>query len=219
MSGEETEQEIANLRREYTQGGLHRSDLDPNPFAQFRKWFDQARSAKLLEPNAMTLATSDSAGFVTARTVLLKAYDERGFVFFTNYKSLKAQQIGQNPKVALLFTWLPLERQVSICGTAEKISTVDSVSYFLSRPFGSRIGAWVSEQSKVISSRSLLEAKFEEMLRKFADGNVPLPDFWGGYRVKPQRVEFWQGGQGRLHDRFCYLPQTENEWLIERLSP
>lgn len=212
------DEEIANLRREYTQAGLCREDLDADPISQFRKWFVEARSAKLLEPNAMTLATSDSTGFVTARTVLLKAYDERGFVFFTNYKSLKAQQIAQNPKVALLFSWLALERQVSICGPAEKISTMDSVSYFLSRPLGSRIGAWVSEQSKVISSRSLLEAKFEEMLRKFADGNVPLPDFWGGYRVKPERIEFWQGGQGRLHDRLCYSLQ-EGNWAIERLSP
>lgn len=212
------DEELANLRREYAQAGLTRAQLDVNPIAQFRKWFGEARSAKLLEPNAMTLSTADSSGFVTARTVLLKAYDERGFVFFTNYNSLKARQIAENPKVSLLFTWLPLERQVSICGEAEKISTMESVAYFMSRPFGSRLGAWVSEQSKVISSRSLLEAKFEQMLRKFSDGNVPLPDFWGGYRVKPSRIEFWQGGQGRLHDRFCYTPEGDS-WTINRLSP
>lgn len=219
MSQEPGDAELANLRREYTRAGLTRADLDADPVAQFRKWFGEAVAAKLLEPNAMTLSTADASGFVTSRTVLLKAYDERGFVFFTNYSSLKAQQIAENPKVALLFAWLPLERQVSICGEAEKISTAESVAYFMSRPFGSRLGAWVSEQSKVISSRSLLEAKFEQMLRKFADGKVPLPDFWGGYRVRPVRMEFWQGGQGRLHDRFCYGREDRGEWAIERLAP
>ncbi len=210
---------ISELRREYVGGGLERDALAPDPMDQFRAWFDQARAADLLEPNAMTLATADRSGRVTARTVLLKAFDHRGFVFFTNYGSRKAVQIAENPQVALLFTWLPLERQVEITGPAEKISSAESLAYFASRPFGSRLGAWVSQQSRVIPSRKVLEMKFEEMKRKFANGEVPLPDFWGGFRVTPQTVEFWQGSPSRLHDRFLYTRTSSGDWKIERISP
>jgi pyridoxamine-phosphate oxidase len=209
----------ANLRENYESGALHREDLDADPVVQFRKWFEEAvASGKVCEPNAMTLATANAAGRVTARTVLLKAYDEKGFVFFTNYTSVKARQIAENPQVALLFPWLPLERQVSIQGRAERISAAESLAYFVSRPFTSRVGAWVSHQSRVISSRKLLEMKFEEMRRKFANGEVPLPDFWGGYRVVPEAVEFWQGRTSRLHDRFLYTREGGG-WRIDRLSP
>lgn len=209
----------ADLRESYEAGELHREDLASDPVAQFRLWFEEAvASGKVCEPNAMTLATADASGRVTARTVLLKAYDEKGFVFFTNYSSVKARQIAENAQVALLFPWLPLERQVSICGRAARISATESLAYFVSRPFSSRVGAWVSHQSKVVSSRKLLEMKFEEMRRKFASGEVPLPDFWGGYRVEPETVEFWQGRTSRLHDRFLYSRENDG-WRIDRLSP
>ena len=210
----------ADLRQSYEAGELHRSDLAPDPVAQFRVWFDEAlRSGKICEPNAMTLATSDAGGRVTARTVLLKAFDEKGFVFFTNYTSTKARQIAENARVALLFPWLPLERQVSISGSATRISTAESLAYFMSRPFTSRVGAWVSQQSSIVTSRKLLEMKFEEMRRKFANGEVPLPDFWGGFRVVPETVEFWQGRVSRLHDRFLYSRDSGQAWQIARLSP
>jgi len=210
---------VAALRREYTTRGLDDGDLDPDPIAQFRIWFDQARDAGLLEPNAMTLATADAKGRVTARAVLLKAYDERGFVFFTNFGSRKCMQIAENPHAALHFLWLPLERQISISGRAERISSAESLAYFMSRPVGSRVGAWVSDQSRVISSRKLLEIKFHEMMEKFRDGKVPLPDFWGGIRIVPDEVEFWQGGANRLHDRFLYTSQPAGGWQIGRLQP
>jgi pyridoxamine 5'-phosphate oxidase len=209
----------ANLRENYEAGALRREDLAAVPVVQFRSWFQEAAaSGKVCEPNAMTLATAGADGRVTARTVLLKAYDEKGFVFFTNYSSVKARQIAENAQVALLFPWLPLERQVSICGRASRISTAESLAYFVSRPFSSRVGAWVSHQSKVVSSRKLLELKFEEMRRKFANGEVPLPDFWGGYRVEPETIEFWQGRTSRLHDRFLYTRES-GAWRIDRLSP
>jgi pyridoxamine 5'-phosphate oxidase len=210
---------IADLRREYNSRGLRKEDLLPNPLDQFRKWFKEAQAAELLEPNAMSLATADAKGKVSARTVLLKAFDERGLVFFTNYESAKARQLAGNPHAALLFPWLALERQVTISGSAEKISTAESLAYFASRPFGSRLGAWISQQSKVIPSRKLLEMKFEEMRRKFANGEVPLPNFWGGYRIVPETIEFWQGAASRLHDRFQYSRNAQGEWEIERLSP
>lgn len=209
----------ADLRQSYEAGELRREDLQADPVAQFRVWFDEALTCKkICEPNAMTLATADASGRVTARTVLLKAYDDKGFVFFTNYSSEKARQIGENPQVALLFPWLPLERQVSVSGRAARISAAESLAYFVSRPFSSRVGAWVSHQSSVVSSRKLLEMKFEEMRRKFANGEVPLPDFWGGYRVAPETVEFWQGRTSRLHDRFRYS-RAGAGWRIDRLSP
>jgi pyridoxamine 5'-phosphate oxidase len=211
--------EVANLRREYSSRSLRRGDLFPDPLTQFRQWFEEAQKAELLEPNAMTCATADKSGRVTARTVLLKAFDERGFVFFTNSSSTKARQITENPQAALLFAWLPLERQVSITGPVEKISTAETLAYFASRPFGSRLGAWVSMQSSIIPSRKILEMKFEEMKTRFANGEVPLPDFWSGFRVAPQTVEFWQGGVNRLHDRFQYTRQEGGTWSIDRLSP
>ena len=210
---------VAELRREYHGDGLHQKDLAASPFDQFRKWFSQAQEAELLEPNAMSLATSSRSGRIGIRTVLLKAFDDRGLVFFTNYESAKARQLEENPQAGLLFAWLPLERQVSISGRVEKVSLAESLAYFTSRPMGSRLGAWVSEQSKIISSRSLLEAKFAEMKAKFANGEVPLPSFWGGYRVIPESMEFWQGAPSRLHDRFLYVKEADGFWKIDRLSP
>jgi len=210
---------LSDLRQEYTRAGLRKADLSADPIAQFRKWFDEALSAGLIEPNAMTLSTATPQGKVSARTVLLKAYDTKGFVFFTNYGSRKARDLSENPHAALLFPWLGLERQVIITGMAEKISAAESAAYFISRPFGSRVGAWVSHQSQVISSRAILEAKLEELLKKFAQGGVPLPDFWGGYRIVPETIEFWQGRPNRLHDRFLYARNAEGAWTVERLAP
>ena len=209
--------DVADLRRNYTRNGLRRGDLDPDPVGQFRKWFGEAVAAELVEPNAMVLGTTDGKRPST-RTVLLKAYDERGFVFFTNYESRKAREIAADAHVSLLFPWYSLERQVSILGRAERISTAESLAYFVSRPHGSRLGAWVSQQSSVINSRRLLEMKLEEIKRNFADGEVPLPSFWGGFRVVPSQIEFWQGRENRLHDRFRYT-LTGADWAIERLSP
>ena len=210
--------DVAQLRRDYRREGLRRTDLDADPVAQFRLWFQQATAAELLEPNAMVLSTTDGHR-PSSRTVLLKAFDDRGFVFFTNYQSRKASEIASDPHVSLLFPWYGLERQVAIQGQAERISTAESLAYFTSRPFGSRLGAWVSQQSTVISSRQILEMTWEEMKRRFADGEVPLPSAWGGIRVVPNEFEFWQGRQNRLHDRFRYRPQPEGGWAIERLAP
>lgn len=211
--------DIAALREEYTRHGLSRDDLNVDPFKQFETWFKQACESQLLEPNAMSLATASDQGEPSLRTVLLKYFDNQGFVFFTNYESNKAKQIEENPYVALLFLWLPLERQVKIRGKAAKISTAESFRYFTTRPRGSQLGAWCSEQSSVISSRQLLEMKFEEIRRKFAQGEIPLPSFWGGYRIVPHYFEFWQGRPNRLHDRFSYTLQEDNTWEIHRLSP
>ncbi|MBR5622546.1 MAG: pyridoxamine 5'-phosphate oxidase [Opitutales bacterium] len=213
--------ELYNFREEYTRAGLDLPDLAASPFDQFRLWFEQACGAKIPEPNAMTLCTVGADGMPSARTVLLKAYDERGFVFFTNYTGRKAVQIRENPRAALLFPWVTLERQVAIEGRVEKISAAESLKYFISRPHGSQLGAWVSHQSSVISSRSILLKKLDEMKRKFSEGKVPLPDFWGGYRVVPARIEFWQGRPNRLHDRFEYSREDEKSsvWAINRLAP
>ena len=211
--------EISDLRRDYRSGELHRRDLDPDPFVQFERWFMEAEAdPRCTECNAMTLATSDTSGFVTARTVLLKDCDSRGFVFFTNYGSLKARQIAANPHVALLFPWLQMERQVSICGQAQKISRAESEGYFRRRPFENQIGAWASSQSAIAASRAELEARFETVRAKFAGGEVPMPESWGGFRVAPRTMEFWQGRAGRLHDRFLYTRKEEG-WTIHRLSP
>ncbi len=211
---------IGDMREDYREGELNREDMAGDPFRQFDIWFQEALAKpEIPEANAMTVATAGADGRVTARTVLLKAWDEKGFVFFTNYHSVKAQQIAENNQVALLFPWLPLERQVAISGRAEKVGLTESLAYFASRPFSSRIGAWVSHQSSIITSRNLLEMKFEEMRRKFANGEVPIPDFWGGYRVKPETVEFWQGRTSRLHDRFLYTRLADNSWSLDRLSP
>lgn len=208
----------SDLRREYKAAALDEHSVNANPVAQFRQWFDQACTADLVEPNAMSISTVDEQGRPNIRTVLLKAYDDRGFVFYTNYTSQKAQDISHNAEVALLFPWLPLERQVKILGRAEKVSTAESMKYFLSRPHGSRLGAWVSNQSKVISGRKVLEMKLDEMKRKFADGEIPLPDFWGGFRVVPRLIEFWQGRESRLHDRIQY-ERMDDEWAVSRLAP
>ena len=211
--------DLTNLRGKYTTRGLDIKDLNQNPFMQFETWFNEAINAKLTEPNAFSLATVGADMMPSIRTVLLKIFDEKGFVFFTNYKSTKAKQVEENPKAAALFAWLDLERQVKIEGSIEKISSTESLKYFLSRPKGSQIGAWVSHQSEVITSRSLLEQKFDEIKRKFVKGEIPFPSFWGGYIIKPIRVEFWQGGRDRLHDRFLYELQEDNTWSISRLAP
>lgn len=210
--------DIFQFRNEYLKGGLERSDLDDNPFKQFEKWFDNAVECKVKEPNAMVVSTVSPDGAPTSRVVLLKSWDENGFVFYTNYHSQKAHDIEGNNKVSALFVWLDLERQLRINGTAEKVSTAESLRYFLSRPFGSRLGAWVSHQSSIITSRSLLEMQFDKMKRKFADGKIPLPDFWGGFRIVPNYFEFWQGRENRLHDRFAYSPK-DGGWEISRLAP
>ncbi len=211
--------DIGDIRQEYKKMELSRKSLDKDPMKQFQQWFDHAIKAELTMPNAMTLATADNSGSVSVRTVLLKTYDENGFVFFTNYASKKAKQISDNNQVALLFPWLELERQVKIVGTATKVSTAESLKYFVSRPKGSQLGAWCSPQSDILSSRQILEMKFNEMKTKFANKRIPLPDFWGGYRVKHQSMEFWQGRSSRLHDRFEYTKDEQGEWQIQRLAP
>jgi pyridoxamine 5'-phosphate oxidase len=211
--------DLADIRREYGQGELTRQDLNGDPILQFDSWFKQAQQSDIKDPSAMSLATADASGEVSIRTVLLKIYDQQGFVFFTNYESAKARQISENPKVALLFPWLNLDRQVKIRGQASRISTQESLKYFISRPRGSQLGAWVSQQSSVISSRAFLLGKLQEIKQRFADGDISLPEFWGGYRVVPESIEFWQGQPDRLHDRFRYQRKSDNSWEIERLAP
>lgn len=210
--------DLGELRREYRSGPLRREHLDADPFVQFDRWFQDAQRASILEPNAMSVATVDAAGQPSSRTVLLKFYDRRGFVFYTNLGSRKARELSANPKVALLFFWPELHRQVKIRGTAARTSAAESLGYFMRRPRDSQLGAWISEQSQPIASRALLEQKFAEISRKFAAGEVPLPSFWGGYRVSPHAIEFWQGQESRLHDRFLYSSR-DGGWAIERLAP
>lgn len=210
---------IFNLRREYEGRSLSRADLNPDPFVQFEHWFEQARKTIELDPNAMCVSTVGPDGRPSSRMVLLKSFDQNGFVFFTNLESRKARELAQNPNVSLLFCWLPLSRQLIIEGRAERVSPAEAMAYFMTRPRGSQLGAWVSQQSSVITSRSLLEAKWEEMKRKFAAGQVPLPSFWGGFRVRPSEFEFWQGRTDRLHDRFRYRRSAVGDWQIERLQP
>ncbi|MES2982534.1 MAG: pyridoxamine 5'-phosphate oxidase [Verrucomicrobiota bacterium] len=211
--------DLSDFRKEYSAKGLQREDLGHDPIQLFQRWFQQATELDIPEPNAMTLSTLAPDGFPSQRTVLLKAFDQKGFTFFTNYQSRKAQHIQANPKVCLLFPWVTLERQIIIQGVAEKISTAESLKYFITRPRESQIGAWVSNQSEVISSKKILLQKFEEIKSKFQDGDIPLPSFWGGYRVVPKTIEFWQGGPGRIHDRFLFSHHVDTSWQIDRLAP
>ena len=233
---------IADLRREYRLTGLRRSDLDPDPIAQFNRWFDQARGARAsgrvrsffirlyktlllasgaepLDLTAMTLATADKQGRPSARVVLLKGVDQRGFIFYTNYESRKGQELAQNPEAALVFYWPDQERQVCIAGEISPLPAAESDAYFRTRPRGSRLAAWASQQSATVKDRAALEEKWKQLEAQYADQDVPRPPFWGGYLLSPVRIEFWQGRPNRLHDRFCYRLQQDKTWLIERLSP
>ncbi len=218
MSDSETLHTIAHLRREYTRGGLRRKDLPDDPIALFEQWLSQACEAKLPDPTAMTVATVDEQGQPWQRIVLLKHYDAQGMVFYTNLGSRKALQLAHNPRISLHFPWHYLERQVMVLGEVEKLSPLEVLKYFHSRPRDSQIGAWVSKQSSRISARGILEGKFLELKQKFQQGEVPLPSFWGGYRVKFHTLEFWQGGEHRLHDRFVYQ-RDHDGWKIDRLAP
>ncbi len=233
---------IAELRREYNLTGLRRKDLEADPIAQFQRWFSQASGAKssgrlhkffvrlyktlLLIPraeqidvSAMTLATVDSQGRPSARTVLLKGLDQRGFIFYTNYLSRKGQELAENPNAALVFYWPELERQVCVAGQVSQISPQESDIYFQSRPYGSRLAAWASDQNSVVADRASLERKWQEFEKQYPGSKVPRPANWGGYVLAPNRVEFWQGRPNRLHDRFRYQRQKDNTWAIDRLSP
>jgi pyridoxamine 5'-phosphate oxidase len=211
--------QLAARRKNYSRQSLSEADVLPDPVEQFALWFQEATNSQLTEPNAMTLATADRSGRPSARTVLLKGFDKRGFVFYTNYESRKAKDLAENPQVALLFTWLDLERQIRIEGTVEKVPPEASLAYFQSRPKGSQIGAWASPQSSVIEGREVLERRAAELQREYAEAEaLPLPPFWGGYRVKPDFIEFWQGRESRLHDRICYTKKDDG-WKIERLAP
>jgi len=209
---------LADLRRDYSLAGLYEEDAGDDPFALFRRWFDQAMAAQLSEPNAMILATSTPDGKPSARAVLLKYLDERGFTFFTNYDSRKGEEMSANPHSSLVFLWHPLERQVRIEGTAERVSEAESDEYYRVRPVGSRLGAWASPQSAVIPDRAFLEQQHAELQAKYADGEIPRPPNWGGYRIVPQMIEFWQGRTSRLHDRIRYR-KTGSVWLRDRLAP
>ena len=207
-----------DLRREYGKSVLLESDLLPDPIAQFDRWFADATLAQIPDVNAMTLATADASAAPSSRIVLLKAFDPRGFVFFTNYNSRKGRDIAANPRASLCFYWHALERQVRIDGVVEKVSRQESEEYFRTRPIGSQIGAWVSQQGEVIPSREILDQRAQDLLKRFAGQPVPLPDFWGGYRVIPRTIEFWQGRPSRLHDRLQYV-RSDTGWTIQRLSP
>ena len=210
---------IADLRREYARARLDEADVLDDPLALFAAWFDHALAAQVAEPNAMTLATASADGAPSARIVLLKGVDAGGFVFFTDYRSRKAAELDSNQRVALVFYWSELERQVRITGSAERVTREESESYFATRPLGSRIGAWASVQSSVIPDRALLEQRVAEASVRFGEGDVPAPPHWGGYRVRPDAIEFWQGRESRLHDRIRYRRKSASEWVIERLSP
>jgi pyridoxamine 5'-phosphate oxidase len=211
--------DVAALRNEYAAHGLRRTDLDPDPIKQFGNWFGAALAAEIPDANAMSLATATPDAKPSVRIVLLKGFDERGFVFFTNYASEKGRQMEENPHVGLVFYWVQLQRQIRIGGLVEKTSRQDSATYFHSRPSGSQLGAWVSRQSEVIDARQILDSRLAEMTERFEGGEIPLPPHWGGYRVKPQQLEFWQGRPNRLHDRFRYSLQSDGAWQIDRLAP
>ena len=209
---------LGDLRREYAQAALDAATLDPDPVAQFRRWYADAERVQLVEPNAMTLATADASGRPSARVVLLKSIDARGLVFFTDYRSRKARELTANPRAALTFLWKELERQVRVAGIVETVTRAESAAYFRTRPRGSRLGAWASEQSAVLPDRSALEREVARLGAQFPSDEIPLPPHWGGYRVLPDEFEFWQGRENRLHDRFRYA-RIGDGWRIERLSP
>jgi pyridoxamine 5'-phosphate oxidase len=213
---------IADIRRDYNLAGLRRSDLDADPIVQFSRWFEQASAGRAIDQgdvNAATLATADKDGRPSARVVLLKGVDARGFMFFTNYDSRKGRELAENPNASLVFYWPDQERQVCIAGQATKISRAESEAYFKSRPRGSRLAAWASRQSEVIATREVLENHWQELQAKYPGDDVPMPPNWGGFVLAPSRIEFWQGRPSRLHDRFRYSWQAEGKWLVERLDP
>lgn len=211
--------DIENIRREYMRDGLKRSELKADPMEQFDQWLSIATQTPMTDPTAMSVATVGENGMPSLRTVLLKYYNEKGFVFFTNLDSRKARELKENKKIALLFPWVNLERQVIITGEAEFVSTAESMKYFLSRPKDSQIAALASHQSRPINSRAMLEEKFLQLKNKFKSGDISLPSFWGGVRIKPVQIEFWQGRENRLHDRFMYTKDEKGEWSVERLAP
>ena len=212
-------EDIAQLRKDYTLHSLNEDDVADSPITQFQRWWEDAEKSEILEMNAMTLATVGHDGMPEARTVLVKAFDENGFVFFTNYNSAKSKQLDFNVNCCLLFFWKELERQVRINGIAEKISTKESIEYFDSRPDGSKIGAWASPQSLVVAGKAWLKETFEYYAERFKHGHIPKPPHWGGYRVKPVRMEFWQGRPSRMHDRILYTKLEAGGWKTERLAP
>lgn len=210
---------LAELRKDYALAGLTEKDLARDPFRQFEKWFQEAEAAKVVEPNAMVLSTADRDGKAASRVMLLKGIDGRGFVFYTNYESRKGRQLEANPYASILFPWLPLERQVIAEGPLTKVSREESEAYFHSRPIPSQLGAWASQQSAIVSSRAVFEDAFKALEKKYAGQEVPLPPHWGGYRLNPETVEFWQGRRSRLHDRLRYRRVKDGSWVVERLSP
>ncbi|MBW4648825.1 MAG: pyridoxamine 5'-phosphate oxidase [Kastovskya adunca ATA6-11-RM4] len=210
---------VADLRKNYTRQGLNEADADLNPFKQFRRWFEEAVAAELPEPNAMTLATATPEGKPSARIVLLKDFDETGFVFYTNYHSQKGSELVANPWGAIAFWWAQLERQVRIEGQVEKVSAAESDQYYHSRPQGSQLGAWASDQSQAIASREVLETRLQQLKEEYEDKEIPRPPHWGGFRLIPTEIEFWQGRPNRLHDRLRYRREPDESWVRERLSP